>query len=64
MGIRGGWGFQGGHDDILDLVDDVGPVEIDVPRDRGGAFVPQIVKKRQRRLTGVDGWSCHSRRRI
>jgi hypothetical protein len=25
-----------------------------VPRDRAGTFEPQIVKKRQRRLTGVD----------
>lgn len=33
---------------------DVGLVEIDVPRDRAGSFEPQIVKKRQRRLTGVD----------
>ncbi|MET4433377.1 transposase-like protein [Mycolicibacterium sp. 624] len=29
-------------------------VEIDVPRDRESTFEPQIVKKRQRRLTGVD----------
>jgi len=29
-------------------------VEIDVPRDRAGTFTPQIVKKRQRRLSGVD----------
>jgi putative transposase len=33
---------------------DVGPVEVDVPRDRDGSFAPQIVKKRQRRLSGVD----------
>ncbi|MDN3360060.1 IS256 family transposase [Actinomadura sp. DC4] len=33
---------------------DVGPVEITVPRDRAGSFEPQLVKKRQRRLTGVD----------
>ena len=33
---------------------DIGPVEIDVPRDRDGSFDPQIVRKRQRRLTGVD----------
>lgn len=32
---------------------DVGPVELDVPRDRDGTFEPQIVKKRQRRLDGV-----------
>ncbi|WTT36460.1 IS256 family transposase [Kitasatospora sp. NBC_00085] len=36
------------------VVTDVGPVEIDVPRDREGSFEPQIVRKRQRRLTGVD----------
>lgn len=28
--------------------------EIDVPRDRTGAFEPQLVKKRQRRLPGID----------
>uniref|UniRef100_UPI0035A236A3 transposase n=1 Tax=Pseudonocardia asaccharolytica TaxID=54010 RepID=UPI0035A236A3 len=33
---------------------EVGPVEIDVPRDRNGSFQPQIVAKRQRRLSGVD----------
>jgi putative transposase len=33
---------------------EVGPVEIEVPRDRVGSFEPQIVKKRQRRLSGVD----------
>ncbi len=31
-----------------------GEVEIQVPRDRDGTFDPQIMKKRQRRLTGVD----------
>jgi putative transposase len=34
--------------------DAAGEVRIDVPRDREGTFVPQIVKKRQRRLTEVD----------
>lgn len=33
---------------------DVGPVAVKVPRDVAGAFEPQIVRKRQRRLTGVD----------
>jgi putative transposase len=33
---------------------DVGPVQITVPRDRDGSFEPQIVRKRQRRLSGVD----------
>jgi transposase-like protein len=36
------------------LTDTHGLVEIDVPRDRAGTFEPQIVRKRQRRLTGVD----------
>jgi putative transposase len=31
-----------------------GHVQIEVPRDRAGTFEPQIVKKRQRRLSGVD----------
>jgi putative transposase len=36
------------------LTEATGHVQIDVPRDRAGTFTPQIVKKRQRRLTGVD----------
>ncbi|MEH0416013.1 IS256 family transposase [Streptomyces sp. B21-083] len=36
------------------VLTDIGPVEIDVPRDREGSFEPAIVKRRQRRLTGVD----------
>lgn len=36
------------------VLTEVGPVEIEVPRDREGSFEPQIVRKRQRRLTGVD----------
>lgn len=36
------------------VLTEVGPVEIDVPRDREGSFEPQMVKKRQRRLEGVD----------
>jgi putative transposase len=36
------------------LTDGTGHVQIEVPRDRAGSFEPQIVKKRQRRLTGVD----------
>ncbi|WP_027657346.1 IS256 family transposase, partial [Salinispora vitiensis] len=36
------------------LTDGNGPVQIDVPRDRAGTFEPQIVRKRQRRLSGVD----------
>ncbi len=36
------------------LTEHSGQVEIDVPRDRAGTFEPQIVRKRQRRLSGVD----------
>lgn len=36
------------------LTDNVGPVEIEVPRDRAGSFEPVIVAKRQRRLGDVD----------
>jgi transposase-like protein len=36
------------------LTEASGQVEIDVPRDRVGTFEPQIVRKRQRRLNGVD----------
>ncbi|WP_028193630.1 IS256 family transposase [Salinispora pacifica] len=36
------------------VTDGNGPVQIDVPRDRAGTFEPQIVRKRQRRLSGVD----------
>jgi transposase-like protein len=36
------------------VLTDVGPVEVKVPRDTAGSFEPQIVKKRQRRLTGID----------
>ncbi|MCB1283537.1 MAG: transposase, partial [Microthrixaceae bacterium] len=36
------------------VLTEVGPVEIDVPRDRDGTFDPKLVRKRQRRLAGVD----------
>ena len=36
------------------VTESTGHVEIEVPRDRAGTFEPQIVKKRQRRLSGVD----------
>src|ERR1700745_3734750 len=36
------------------LTEASGQVGIDVPRDRAGTFEPQIVRKRQRRLTGGD----------
>ncbi|MEV4052720.1 IS256 family transposase [Amycolatopsis sp. NPDC049688] len=36
------------------VLTDVGPVQIDVPRDRDASFEPKIVAKRQKRLGGVD----------
>jgi putative transposase len=33
---------------------DLGPVEVRTPRDRAGSFEPQLVKKRQTRLAGLD----------
>jgi transposase-like protein len=36
------------------VITEVGPVEVDVPRDRDGSFEPRLVRKRQRRLGGVD----------
>ena len=36
------------------VITEVGPVEIDTPRDRDGSFEPATIKKRQRRLHGVD----------
>jgi len=36
------------------VLTEIGPVEIEVPRDVAATFTPQIVQKRQRRLTGVD----------
>jgi len=36
------------------LTEATGHVQLDVPRDRDGSFEPVIVKKRQRRLNGVD----------
>lgn len=40
---------------VKTVLTDIGPVEVAVPRDRDGSFEPQIVKKHQRRLSGVEG---------
>ena len=37
------------------VLTDIGPVEVEIPRDRDGTFQPQVVRKRQRRLNGIDG---------
>lgn len=36
------------------VLTEIGPVEIEVPKDRDGSFEPVIVPKRKRRLGGVD----------
>ena len=36
------------------LTEHSGAIDIEVPRDRAGTFEPQIVRKRERRLSGVD----------
>src|ERR1017187_8380780 len=50
----GGGNVRNGTRPKTGLTEATGQVELDVPRDRAGTFEPQIVKKRQRRLTGVD----------
>ena len=46
------------------VVTEVGPVDVEVPRDRDGSFEPKTVKKRQRRLQGggLDGHLTHGER--
>ena len=36
------------------VLTEIGPVEIEMPRDRDASFSPVIVRKRQRRLDGID----------
>lgn len=36
------------------ILTDIGPIEIDAPRDRDASFAPKIVAKRQRRVGGID----------
>lgn len=36
------------------VLTEIGPVEIEVPRDRDASFEPQLVRKRQKRLSGID----------
>lgn len=60
LGHEPGERAEGGRDNYRNghrsktVTTEVGPVEITVPRDRAGTFEPQLVKKRQRRLGGVD----------
>ena len=50
---RDGQNSRNGHR-AKTVLTDVGPVQVDVPRDRDASFAPQIVAKRQRRLGGID----------
>jgi len=50
---RDGGNSRNGHR-AKTVLTDVGPVQIDMPRDRDASFAPVIVAKRQRRLGGVD----------
>jgi hypothetical protein len=50
---RDGGNSRNGHR-AKTVLTDVGPVEIEVPRDRDASFEPKIVAKRQQRLSGVD----------
>jgi transposase-like protein len=50
---RDGGNSRNGHR-AKTVLTDVGPVQIDMPRDRDASFTPKIVAKRQRRLGGVD----------
>jgi putative transposase len=40
------------------VLTEIGPVELEVPRDRAGTFEPIIVPERKRRLVGVDAMVC------
>jgi putative transposase len=51
---RGGSGNARNGKRTKTLLTDVGPVPVQVPRDREGTFSPSIVAKRQRRFGGID----------
>ena len=52
MGRNGGNSRNGTR--TKTVLSELGPVPVDVPRDRDGTFDPQIVRKRQRRLDRID----------
>jgi putative transposase len=43
---------------VKTVMTEVGPVQLEVPRDRNSTFEPQLVRKRQRRLSGVEDMVC------
>jgi putative transposase len=50
---RNGGNSRNGHRPKTVLTE-IGPIDLDVPRDRQSSFEPKIVRKRQRRLGGVE----------
>jgi hypothetical protein len=52
MGRNGGNSRNGTR--TKTVLTEIGPVDIELPRDRDGTFAPTIVGKRARRLDGVD----------
>src|SRR3954467_9916600 len=54
QGPKDGGNIRNGTRAKTVLTDAAGEVQIEVPRDRAGTFDPQIVPKRERRLTDVD----------
>jgi transposase-like protein len=53
-GRDGGNSRNGKH--AKTVITDIGPMEVEVPRDRDASFEPQIVAKRQRRLLASATW--------
>ncbi len=51
---RNGSNSRNGSRSKTVVTDNCGEVEIEVPRDREGSFTPQLIAKRQRRLSDVD----------
>ena len=51
---RGSGNSRNGTRSKTVVTDNVGAIKIQVPRDRNGMFEPQLVKKRQRRLSDMD----------
>src|SRR4051795_10106124 len=54
QGPKDGGNIRSGTRAKTVLTEAAGEVQIEVPRDRAGTFDPQVVKKRQRRLSDVD----------
>lgn len=51
---RGSGNVRNGTRPKTVLTEATGQITIEVPRDRDGSFEPKIVRKRQRRLNGVE----------